>query len=101
MTWASLARVSLGSSIFSAVWLAAILLSIPASFVVGYLVAAKLCEAIWRRVIMGAILGVTLAPFALVATYLLPFTIWVVVLVGLVWALVRAALNRGHPTAMS
>ena len=91
----------MGSSIFSAVWLGAMLLSVPASFVVGYLVAAKLCEAIWQRVILCAIFGVTLAPFALIATYLLPFTIWVVVLVGLVWALVHAALNRGHPTAMS
>ena len=72
--------------IFSAVWLGAIVLSIPAAFVGAYLFVATKFPFGWQRVMLALSIGVVLAPFALIAAYLLPFTILVILPIVLIWA---------------
>ena len=82
-----------------AVWLAAIAVSIPAAFVAAYFVVAKWFEASWQRVVLGALFGFILAPFALYAAFLLPLTVFVIAPLILVCWLVHVARRRHRPIA--
>jgi len=55
-----------------AILLAFVALSIPASFLAGYLIVERHIARLWQRVIAGAILAALLLPFAFAAAYLAP-----------------------------
>lgn len=75
-------------------WIAAIVLSVPASFVGAYFLVAMKFQSGWQRVILGTLLGFVLTPIVFFAAYLLPLTLWVVIPLTFVWALVRAFIGR-------
>jgi hypothetical protein len=83
---------------FGVVWLAAVVVSVPAGFVFAYTIAGAKFDVGPKRVILATLFGFILAPLFFFGAYFLPFTVWIVIAIVVVGLIARRQRSGGQAT---
>jgi hypothetical protein len=82
--------------IIGAVYLALVLLSIPASFATGYLIVERHIGHAWQRISAGLAVGLVVLPFMFAAAYLMPITLPFAIALVVMWVALRRSVPEDN-----